>query len=327
MRFALALAAALASPVFAQAQDPHAGHAMPAPAADPHAGHQAPAAADPHAGHHMPPAPAADPHAGHMMPGMAAAAKTGAELPVGTTPAPPPAADRLADRLYGAGPMEAARDVLRMEHGGMRTSRTMVDLLEVRPNKGPDAYAWQGEFRYGGDVDRLVMKSEGEGAFGQRLEQAEVQALWSHAVGPYFDVQAGVRQDVQPRPRRTYATVGFEGLAPYWFDVEGAVFLSNKGDLSARIEGSYDLRLTQRLILQPRVEANLAVQDVPELGVGAGLGNIEAGLRLRYELRREFAPYIGVTYQRRFGETADFARAAGEARDDVRVVAGVRTWF
>lgn len=327
MRFALALSAALASPVFAQAQDPHAGHAMPAPAADPHAGHQAPAAADPHAGHHMPPAPAADPHAGHMMPGMAAAAKTGAELPVGTAPAPPSAADRLADRLYGVGPMEAARDVLRMEHGGMRTSRTMVDLLEVRPNKGPDAYAWQGEFRYGGDVDRLVMKSEGEGAFGQRLEQAEVQALWSHAVGPYFDVQAGVRQDVQPRPRRTYATVGFEGLAPYWFDVEGAVFLSNRGDLSARIEGSYDLRLTQRLILQPRVEANLAVQDVPELGVGAGLGNVEAGLRLRYELRREFAPYIGVTYQRRFGETADFARAAGEARDDVRVVAGVRTWF
>jgi len=319
----------------AEAQDLHAGHTMPAPQtpatpapADPHAGHAAPAASpDPHAGHRMPPAPAADPHAGHTMPGVAALAPTGADLPIGNAPAPAPAADHLADKLYGVGPMEAARGVLRLEHGGMRTSRTMIDFLEVRPDKGRDGYAWEGEFRYGGDVDRLVVKSQGEGDFGHAPEQVEIQALWSRAIGPYFDLQAGVRQDFQPRPRRTYATLGFEGLAPYWFDVEGALFLSDKGDLSARVEGSYDLRLTQRLILQPRVEANLAAQDVRQLGVGAGLGAVEAGLRLRYEVRREFAPYIGVHYERKFGDTADFARTAGDPRGDLRVVAGVRAWF
>jgi copper resistance protein B len=327
-RLIVALGVLAAGPALAQPADPHAGHRMPA---------QTPAqpapATDPHAGHHPTPAPAPaatpDPHAGHVMPpaGTSPTVQTGLDLPVGTAAAPPPAADNLADRLHGVERMDAARAVLRGEHGGMRLSRTMIDTLEVRPDKGPDVYAWEAEFRYGGDIDRLVMKTEGEGEFGHGLESAEVQALWSHAVGPYFDLQAGVRQDFQPHPRRTYAVVGFEGLAPYWFDVEGALFLSNKGDLSARIEGSYDLRLTQRLILQPRVEANMAAQNVPELGVGAGLSDAEVGLRLRYEIYREFAPYIGVNYERKFGDTADFARAAGEARGDLRAVAGVRIWF
>ena len=167
-------------------------------------------------------------------------------------------------------------------------------------------------------LDRLVLAGPGMAVAG---------SLYARAISPYFDVQAGVRQDLEPRPRRTYAALGFEGLAPYWFQVEGAVFLSNEGDLSARLEGSYDLRLTQRLILQPRAQVNLAARDVPELGLGAGLTNAELGLRLRYEIRREFAPYLGVHYERRFGDTADFARAAGEDRDDLRLVAGIRAWF
>ncbi|HEY0647169.1 copper resistance protein B [Phenylobacterium sp.] len=331
-----ALAPALiGTAAMAQTPDPHAGHAMPAKpaqAADPHAGHTMPAkpgpASDPHAGHAMPAAPA-DPHAGHAMPASpgAAPAMTGAQLTVGDAPAPQPPTDHLADAVYGRTSMDRARDVLRLEHGGARLSKTMIDVLEVRPDKGPDGYAWEGEFRYGGDVNRLVVKSEGEGAFGEHLEEAEIQALYSRAIGPNFDLQAGVRQDFQPRPRRTYATVGVEGLAPYWFEVEGALFLSNKGDVSARFEGSYDLRFTQRLILEPRVEVNLEAQDVPELGVGAGLSDAEVGLRLRYEIRREFAPYVGVHYERKFGDTADFARAAGEDRDDLRVVLGVRAWF
>ncbi|MDZ4370117.1 MAG: copper resistance protein B [Phenylobacterium sp.] len=288
---------------------------MPAPKAAP----------DPHAGHTMPSAVApADPHAGHQMP---APAPTGADLPVGDAPPPPPPGVAAADALFGATEMDAARKVLRREHGGARLSKTMVDLFEVRPNSGPDAYAWEGEFRYGGDIDRLVLKSEGEGEFGHGLEEAEVQALYSRAVGPYFDLQAGVRQDFQPRPRRTYATVGFEGLAPYWFEVEGALFLSNKGDLLARLEGAYDLRLTQRLILEPRAEVNLAAQDVPAVGIGSGLSDAEIGLRLRYEIKREFAPYIGVNYERKFGDTADFARAVGEDVEDVRLVVGLRAWF
>jgi copper resistance protein B len=315
-----------------QAADPHSGHAMPAKSPDPHAGHVVPAkpaqAADPHAGHAMPPK-SADPHAGHVVPAApgAASAMTGAQLPVGSAPAPLPPTDHLADAVYGRTSMDRARDVLRLEHGGARLPKTMIETLEVRPDKGPDGYAWEGEFRYGGDVNRLVLKSQGEGAFGEHPEEAEVQALYSRAIGPYVDLQAGVRQDFQPRPRRTYATVGFEGLAPYWFEVEGALFLSNKGDVSARFEGSYDLRFTQRIILEPRVEVNLEAQDVPELGVGAGLSDIEVGLRLRYEVRREFAPYVGVYYERKFGDTADFARAAGEDRDDLRVVLGLRAWF
>lgn len=321
-------AALTATAAAAQTPDPHAGHHMPtAPTADAHADHRAPPPGDPHAGHQMPTAAPADPHAGHASPVEPASTTTGAELPVGNAQAPPSASDHLADRIHGAAKMEAARDVLRLEHGGARLSRTMVDILEVRAGKGVDAYAWAGEFRYGGDIERLVLKSDLEGELGHELESAEVQALWSHAVGPYFDLQAGVRQDFQPRPRRTYAMVGFEGLAPYWFDVEGALFLSNKGDLSARVEGSYDLRLTNRLILQPSLEANLMAQDVPELGVGAGLSDAEVGLRLRYEIRREFAPYVGVHYERKFGETADLARAAGEGRGDLRAVAGLRIWF
>ena len=331
-----ALAPALiGTAALAQTPDPHAGHAMPATpaqAADPHAGHTMPAkpepAPNPHAGHAAPAQPA-DPHAGHAMPASpgAAPAMTGAQLPVGDAPAPPPPTDHLADAVYGRTSMDRARDVLRVEHGGARLPKTMIDMLEVRPDQGPDGYAWEGEFRYGRDINRLVVKSEGEGAFGERLEEAEVQALYSRAIGPYFDLQAGVRQDFQPRPRRTYAAIGFEGLAPYWFEVEGALFLSNKGDVSARFEGSYDLRFTQRLILEPRVEVNLEAQDVPELGVGAGLSEAEVGLRLRYEIRREFAPYVGVHYARTFGDTADFARAVGEERDDLRVVLGVRAWF
>lgn len=306
------------------AADPHAGHAMPeAPAADPHAGHAMPApASDPHAGHVMPGAPAADPHAGHAM----SAPATGEQLSVGAAPAPPAATDHLADRIFDSARMEQAREVLRQEHGGMNLSRTMIERLELRPAAGRDVYAWEGEFRYGSDVDRLVVKTEGEGVRGD-LEDAEVQGLYSRAVGPYFDLQAGVRQDLQPRPRRTYAVVGFEGLAPYWFELEGALFLSNRGDLSARLEGSYDLRLTQRLILEPRAEVNVAAQDVAAIGVGAGLSKAEVGLRLRYEITREFAPYVGVNVERSFGRTADFARAAGDHASDTRAVIGLRAWF
>jgi copper resistance protein B len=326
--------AAFATSAMAQT-DPHAGHHMPVQqAADPHAGHHAPAqqpAPDPHAGHAMPPAPAASvsPHAGHAPPDPHAGhgAMTGADLPVGEAPPPAPPSAPAADRIFGAAEMERARDVLRLEHGGMRHPKTMLDTFELRPDADGDAYAWEGEFRYGGDVNRFVFKTEGEGEVDHGLEAAEVQALYSRAIGPYFDIQAGLRHDFEPGPSRTYATIGFEGLAPYWFEVEGAAFLSEKGDLSARLEGAYDLRLTQRLILEPRAEIGLSAQDVPELDLGSGVTDAEIGLRLRYEIRREFAPYVGVVHERRFGETADLARAAGEPTRDTRFVIGVRAWF
>jgi len=121
--------------------------------------------------------------------------------------------------------------------------------------------------------------------------------------------------------------VGIEGLAPYWFELDAQAFLSNKGDAHLRIEGSYDQRITQRLILQPAAEVNLAAQDVPELGIGSGVSDIELGLRLRYEIAREFAPYVGVNWERKLGGSADYARAAGDGASATSLVMGIRFWF
>jgi copper resistance protein B len=295
------------------AADPHAGHNMPAP---PSAGPQ------PAAPQSQP--PAADPHAGHAMPGMAA---DRAAIEVPRTPPPPPPKDYAADRFFDGIAMDAARRELRVAHGGETISLFILDQAEYRSQRGSGGYAWDGEFWYGGDINRLVLKSEGEGTRGEGLEKAELQALYSRAIGPYFNLQAGVRHDFKPKPSRTFATVGVEGLAPYWLKVESALFLSNEGELLARAEGYYDLRLTQRLILQPNAEINLSAQDSREIGVGSGVSDLELGLRLRYEINREFAPYIGVVWERKFGKTADFARAEGERAESTSLVVGVRTFF
>jgi len=131
----------------------------------------------------------------------------------------------------------------------------------------------------------------------------------------------------KPNPSRAYATVGIEGLAPNFFDVQGALFLSTKGELLARAEGSYDQRITQRLILQPRAELNFAAQNTPETRIGAGLSDAELGLRLRYDIRREFAPYVGVQYKSAFGQTRTYLRNAGEKPGGWSLLTGIRTWF
>jgi copper resistance protein B len=324
------LLATAAAPAWAQ----HEGHAMPAPqppaqkpAADPHAGHHMPEAAppDPHAGHQMPESPAGDPHAGHSMPGHAPGIP---DPPV----APPSAAAQsgprhAADAVFGAGPMAGAREVLRKEHGAITVSKILVDQLETLIRDGRDGYAWDAQAWYGGDIHKIWLKTEGEGSFGESAEHVEVQALYSRALDPWFNLQAGVRHDFRPDPERTYAVLGLQGLAPYWFEVEGALFLSDKGDLSARFEAEYDQRLTQKLILQPNIEFDLAAQDVPELGIGSGLSSAELGLRLRYEFVPEFAPYVGVKYERAFGDTARFRRAAGEEAGGWSLLVGLRTWF
>lgn len=306
------------------APDPHAGHAMPspAPAADPHAGHAMPAP-DPHAGHDMGAMPQADPHAGHQMPAAPAAP------PVAP---PPPAAlegpEHAADTVFDANAMEAIRELVRAEHGDTRTGRFSIDRLEAAFRGGRDGFEWDDvQYWYGTPLDRLWLKSRGEGTFGEGIEEAEIQALWSHALNPWFDLQTGIRADFRDGPDRAYLVLGIQGLAPYWFELDGAAFLSEKGDLTGRIEAEYDQRITQRLILQPRAEVELSAQDVPELGLGSGLTGIEAGLRLRYEFVPEFAPYVGVQYERVFGDTARFARAAGEDVGGFSFVVGLRAWF
>ena len=304
------------------AEEPHAGHAAPEQpgSSDPHAGHAMPAE-DPHAGH-AGPGDSADPHAGHTMPAEPAAP------PV----APPPAAafsgpEHAADLVFPEEAMARAREQSREEHGDIETSKFLLDRFEAQLRDGRDGLAWDAQAWYGGDIDKFWVKSEGEAAFGEGLEAAEVQALWSRAVDPWFDVQAGLRYDVRPGPERAYLVAGVQGLAPYWFEIGAAAFVSNKGEVSARFEAEYDLRITPQLIFQPALELEFQLQDVPELGVGAGLSTAEAGARLRYEIVPEFAPYVGVEYQRGFGDTAGFRRAAGEKAGGWSLLAGIRAWF
>lgn len=253
--------------------------------------------------------------------------KSGTDLPPGNAPAPAPPSDWYADRLYPDAEMAASREAMMKENGGQTAAFLSFNLAEYQARKGRDAFRWDGEGWYGGDIDRLTVKSEGAGVFGKGLEEAEIQLLYSRAIDPYFNIQAGLRQDFGSGPNRTYAALGFEGLAPYWFEVEGTAFLSNKGDVLGRLEGYYDQRITQKLILQPRLEANFALQDVPENRIGSGLSDVEIGARLRYEVVKEFAPYIGVEWAKKTGDTARFARAAGEDADVTSFVAGVRFWF
>ncbi|MCL4672744.1 MAG: copper resistance protein B, partial [Sphingomonadaceae bacterium] len=222
--------------------------------------------------------------------------------------------------------MAAARAQNARMHGSMQTGMVMVERLEARLGEGHDGWLWDAQAWYGGDIDKVWFKTEGEGELSGPVEDAEVQLLWSHAIGPFWDLQAGARLDLEPEAR-SHLVLGAQGLAPYMVHVDAAAFVSDRGDLTGRVETEYDQKLTQRLILQPRIEVELAAQDIPERGIGAGLTKIEPGLRLRYEIEREFAPYIGVEYEAKLGQTADLARVAGEDPDAFKLLIGVRAWF
>lgn len=270
----------------------------------------------------MPASPTATP--GTAMPPKA---QTGTALPAGDAPAPPPPADHYSDRFFPPVDMARSRRNMMRESGGRPLGTIVFNLAEYQVKSGRDGYRWDGEGWFGGDVNRLTIKTEGEGTFREGVDGAEVQALYSRAVGPYFNLQAGLRYDFKPTPTHAYATVGFEGLAPYMFEVGGAVFVSPQGDVLGRLEGYYDQRITQRLILQPRIEFNLSAQNMPAQRIGAGLTDAELGLRLRYEITRRFAPYVGVSYEAKTGRTADYARASGQRATSTSVVAGVRFSF
>ena len=243
---------------------------------------------------------------------------------------PPPEALQgpafAADAFVGAEEMAASRAAVTKEVSGTPVFWFQGDRLEYRLREGDDGSLWDVQGYYGGDYNKFWFKSEGEGSFGETIESAEVQALWSRAIAPFFDFQAGVRQDFTG-PERTHAVVGIQGLVPYEFEVDAAAFLSNKGDLTARIEGEIDQFITQRLIVQPRAEIALSAQDIPELGIGSGIDTIEVGIRLRYEFAREFAPYIGIDQEWKIGNSRDFARADGEDPSVTNYVVGVRFWF
>jgi copper resistance protein B len=249
--------------------------------------------------------------------------------PIPHSPAPAAAGygpPRAADAIWGAEAMAESRAGLPSELGDTRYWWLQGDRVEYRTSENGDGYLWDVQGYYGGDLDKLWIKSEGEGQFDEEIEAAEIQALYSRAIGPWFDLQTGIRQDFARRDR-TYAVIGIQGMAPYKFEIDAAAFLSDRGDLSSRVEAELDQRITQRLILQPRAEIELAAQDVRELGIGAGISAIETGLRLRYEIVREIAPYIGVEQEWKIGASADYARANGEDPSTTNYIVGIRFWF
>jgi copper resistance protein B len=205
-------------------------------------------------------------------------------------------------------------------------AHAIFNQLEGRWNGSNPEFRWDGQGWIGTDYDKLWVKSEGTFSKGA-VDDGQQQFLYSRAVTTYFDLQGGLRSDIDSRPTRNWTAFGIQGLAPYFFDLEITGFVSGEGHLAAKLEASYDLLLTQRLILQPQIELNLYSKADPARLTGAGCSDIDTGLRLRYEFDRKFAPHIGVVYQGKFGQTANFARQAGESTGDFRFAFGVRVWF
>jgi copper resistance protein B len=202
----------------------------------------------------------------------------------------------------------------------------LFDQFEWASGGGPDAYTWDTKGWIGRDLDRFWFRTEGDGDEAA-LNEAHADLLYGRAISRWWEVVGGVRQDVRPGSPQTWGAVGVQGLAPYWFEVEATAYVGSNGRTEFRLETEYSFLLTNRLILQPLVELNVFGKDDPAREVGRGISSAHAGVRLRYEFRREFAPYIGVTWDRSFFGTADYARAADEPVSRTRLVLGVRFWM
>jgi copper resistance protein B len=200
-----------------------------------------------------------------------------------------------------------------------------AEALEWRRHDDREAFAWDASAWYGGDYDKLWIKTDGARIGGETAGHAEL--LWDRVVSRWWSLQAGVRHDFARGPSRTWAAVGVQGLAPYFFELEATLYVADEGRTAARFSADHDVRITQRLLLQPELRVHWFGRDDPDNNVGSGLSSAEVGLRLRYEIRRELAPYIGVHFERVFGETADFARAAHRETSRWSAVVGVRVWF
>jgi copper resistance protein B len=200
-----------------------------------------------------------------------------------------------------------------------------LDELEIHDAAG-DPLSWNIASWVGKDLRKFRLETEGEQG-DEGTENIEVRALYSRAVAAYWDFQLGLRHDPEPGPARDWAVIGWRGLAPYWFEIDTALFIGEDSRSALRLEVEYEILFTQRLVLSPEIEFNFHGKDDPELGIGSGLSDIEAGLRLRYEIRPEFAPYIGVNREKVYGGTEDLARAAGEDTVSSGLVFGIKAWF
>ena len=205
-------------------------------------------------------------------------------------------------------------------------TKVIIDQLEVRTADSSNSNVLAAQAWLGKDINKLWFKADIQRDESE-TQEAELQVLFSRAVAPYWDFQLGLRQDAKPSPSRSWAVIGFQGLAPYFFEVDGALLIGESGRTAFQLSVEYELLLTQRLILTPELDVNLYGQNDIDLGIGSGLADLEAGLRLRYQICREFAPYIGVNWHKSFGNTADFARSAGQDVNDMQWVVGLRGWF
>lgn len=200
-----------------------------------------------------------------------------------------------------------------------------LDHLEYRNKEGEDSGAIEADFWAGRDLNKLWFKVKGEKE--PEHQSLEVQALYSKALAPYWDLQIGLRQDFEPEPERSWAVLAVQGLAPYFFEVDAALFVGESGRTAMRLEAEYEILLSQQLILSPAIELDFRGEDDPELHIGSGLVTAEAGLRLRYEIRREFAPYLGISWEKSFGDTADLLEAEGEDSSETQWLVGLKAWF
>ena len=202
----------------------------------------------------------------------------------------------------------------------------IIDQLEYSESDRVDSWAMNVQGWIGKDLKKFWFKTEAEYS-NSELEELEIQALYSKSISPFWDLQFGVRQDFEPTPNRTWGVVGIQGLAPYFFEVDAALFIGDSGRTAVRLDAEYELMLTQQWVLTAEIEMNVYGKDDLEQGIGSGLSDASAGLRLRYEFRREFALYSGYEWQKKFGNTADIAELNGEEDSDSKWVFGIRAWF
>ena len=270
------------------------------------------------------------------MPGMDMGAMPGMKTSHGQRSAPATSSTSTpAAPALPPGPADPAAYLAKLESMPMtgmdmadnpRFGKVLINQLEATRADGITGQAWDAYAWYGGDFNRLLLRSEGARSAGQ-LQEGDIEALWSHAIATFWDSTLGVRHDFGAGPARDWVAFGVQGIAPYWFNLEATGYVGSGGRTAARLKAEYELLFTQRLILQPEFEANLYGRSDPARRLGSGLSDASLGLRLRYEIRREFAPYIGVVWQRVFGGTADFRRAENKSVFDRQIVAGVRVWF
>ena len=238
-----------------------------------------------------------------------------------TQPRTPIPAVTEADRQAAIAPAHA-----HPVHDNSIKSYVLLNRLEAWDADPGTGLGWEGQGWIGTDLNRVWFRSEGERTDGQ-TESADLEVLYGRSISTWWDVVAGVRHDFKPGASQNFAAIGVQGLAPMKFEVSATAYLGEGGQTAANVEAEYELLLTNRLILQPLLEADFYGKNDPARGIGSGLGTMEAGLRLRYEFNRRFAPYIGIVHERAFGRTAEFRRAEGEGPRDTRLVAGIRIWF